>query len=169
MTVPTLTTDRLILRAPRPEDFETYTAFYASPRSLFVGGPRERLENWFTFLALGGHWALKGFGYWMVERRDTGALIGSLGIIEHDGWPEPELGWQLFDAAFEGQGYAREGAMAARDWAAGRGMGPLISLIHPLNEQSVALARRLGAVEEGSFDSPFGALTIWRHPLGGRA
>ena len=42
VTIPTLETDRLILRAPKAEDFEAYAAFCASPRSAGVGGPYNR-------------------------------------------------------------------------------------------------------------------------------
>lgn len=161
---PALTTDRLTLRATRPEDFEAYNAFYGSERSRFVGGPRERLENWFTFLALPGHWALRGYGYWMVEETATGRLLGAVGIVMHDGWPAPELGWQLFEG--EGQGYAQEAALAARDWAAAQGMDELISLIAPDNMRSNALAERIGATRMAEGDSPFGPIAIWLHPKG---
>ena len=37
--IPTLTTDRLTLRAPTEADFPVMAEFYASDRSQFVGGP----------------------------------------------------------------------------------------------------------------------------------
>ena len=38
-TVPTLTTERLILRAPVVDDFPTYALLLASPRANYMGGP----------------------------------------------------------------------------------------------------------------------------------
>ncbi|MDO5630659.1 MAG: GNAT family N-acetyltransferase [Paracoccus sp. (in: a-proteobacteria)] len=161
--IPTVETERLILRAPRREDFDAYDAFYSDVRSIFVGGPRTRFENWFTFLALPGHWALMGFGYWMIELRETGQVIGSAGIIQHLDWPEPELGWQLFEG-FEGHGYATEAAIAARKWAAAQGMAPLVSFVPIPNDRSAMLAQRIGCQHQGTWESPFGILNVWRHP-----
>lgn len=39
------------------------------------------------------------------------AFVGRIGVICHDGWPGPELGWHLFS---EGKGYANEAALAAK-------------------------------------------------------
>ena len=44
--IPTLVTERLILRAPGPEDFEPFAAFYASERASMVGGPESRRDAW---------------------------------------------------------------------------------------------------------------------------
>ena len=38
MTIPVLTTDRLLLRAPNAADFPAYAAFYASQRSIWEDG-----------------------------------------------------------------------------------------------------------------------------------
>ncbi|MDO5704342.1 MAG: GNAT family N-acetyltransferase [Paracoccus sp. (in: a-proteobacteria)] len=159
---PTIETERLTLRQARIEDFEIHNEFYSSERSHFVGGPRDRLENWFTFLALPGHWVVRGYGYWMVDERSSGRLIGAVGIIKHDGWPAPELGWQLFSG--QGNGYAYEAATAARNWSATQGIKELISLISPDNARSISLAQRLGASKVGEGDSPFGPIAVWLHP-----
>ena len=50
--IPTLQTQRLILRAPRQGDFDTFAAFYAGPRASFVGGPLTRELAW-RMLAIG--------------------------------------------------------------------------------------------------------------------
>ncbi|MBV2359720.1 GNAT family N-acetyltransferase [Thalassococcus sp. CAU 1522] len=162
---PELRTDRLILRGPREEDFEAVLAFMSSERSAYVGGPTaDRFAAWRAFLAVMGHWALRGYGFFTLEHRESGALAGRVGVVEHEMWPEPELGWQLFDG-FEGQGYAFEAAVAVRSWAwREHGLGPLISMVVPENSRSVALARRLGARYERDIvllDTPG---QIFRHP-----
>lgn len=165
MTYPTIQTDRLVLRGPRESDFPTVSAFMASPRAYFVGGPiTDEFALWRAFLAVMGHWALRGYGFFTLEHRTTGAIVGRVGIVNHIMWPEPELGWHLFDG-FEGQGYAFEAARAARNWAWREcGLGPLISLIMPDNTRSVALAERLGARLEGELALMGHVGGIYRHP-----
>jgi RimJ/RimL family protein N-acetyltransferase len=162
LPIPTLTTNRLILRAPRETDFPAMLAFNDSPRSGFVGGDAPRQQIWRGLLANIGHWALRGHGFFSVETK-AGDFIGRIGVIYHDGWDEPELGWHLFDG-FEGQGYAVEAARAAKaDYHARITPAPLISYIDPANRKSQALAERLGATPEREtrfFDKP---VMIWRH------
>ncbi|MGC9368153.1 MAG: GNAT family N-acetyltransferase [Paracoccaceae bacterium] len=162
--IPVIETERLILRGPRESDFEAAAAFGASPRAKFVGGSADRWENWRGFLAVIGHWALRGYGFWTLEEKETGAPAGRVGVINHEMWPEPELGWHVFDG-FEGRGYAYEAAKAARDHA-GRemGLGPLISHIHPDNARSIALAERLGATFEREGILLGEPCLVYRHP-----
>ena len=57
-----------------------------------------------------GHWALRGYGIWVVERE--GALIGRIGLWQPEGWPGLEVGWLLGRDAW-GHGYATEAARAS--------------------------------------------------------
>lgn len=163
LPIPVLETGRLILREPREADFVAALAFNDSPRNVFVGGPLERRWIWRGILANIGHWALRGYGFFSVDTRD-GDFIGRVGVIFHDGWDEPELGWHLFDG-FEGKGYALEAALAARaDYHARISNHPPISYIDPANPKSEALAKRLGAVPEREAVFHDHAITVWRHP-----
>lgn len=164
-STPRLETERLILRLPTEADFEAVTTFMSSERSHFVGGPgSDRFAMWRAFLAVLGHWALRGYGFFTLEHKESGAIVGRVGVVFHEMWPEPELGWQLFDG-FEGHGYATEAALAVRDWAwREKGMGPLISLIAPDNTRSIALAERLGAHWESDIDLLGTHGGIYRHP-----
>jgi RimJ/RimL family protein N-acetyltransferase len=161
--IPTLTTDRLILRAPREDDFPAMLAFNDSPRASFVGGGAPRQQVWRYLIANIGHWALRGHGFYSVETK-AGEFIGRIGVIYHDGWDEPELGWHLFDG-HEGHGYCVEAARAARaDYHARLSAKPLISYIDPANPKSEAVAHRLGAAPEREkvfFDK---TINVWRHP-----
>ena len=97
---------------------------------------------------------------------DFDAVAGRLGLVEHDGWPEPELGWHIYEG-FEGRGYAYEGAMAARDHACRvMGMAPMISCIAPENLRSRRLAERMGAVIERETELLGQPCLIYRHPAG---
>ena len=162
--IPTIESKNLILRAPRETDFDALARFSASTRSVFVGGPYERPRAWGSFLAQMGHWSLRGYGMWMIEDRATGAPAGRVGVINNDGWDEPELGWHLFEG-FEGQGVAYEAALAARAYAAEhQGLDALISYVDPANHRSAALARRLGAKIERDGTVNGHACKVWRHP-----
>ena len=164
ISIPTLETDRLILRAPRIEDFEAYVAFNASPRSAGVGGPYTRQAAFSRLSSLIGHWQLRGFGRWMLEEKVTGQPVGVVGLYHPDDWPEPEIAWSLFDAA-EGKGYAQEAAIAARSYAYDvLNWSRVISLTMDGNTRSETLAKRLGAQLDCVFEHPeFGSMNIWRH------
>ncbi|WP_045996765.1 GNAT family N-acetyltransferase [Loktanella sp. S4079] len=163
--IPTLQTKRLTMRAPRWDDFDAYAAFRASDRTKLLGGPFTR-ERAFTQLAeIAGHWALRGFGRWIVADRETDAALGVVGLYYPEGWPEPEIAWSLFANA-EGRGIAQEAAVTARNYAYQTlGWTTAISLIDPANTRSVALAKRLGCTDGETFQhNTLGLMHIWRHP-----
>ena len=166
--IPTLATERLVLRAPEAADFEPYAAFMAGTRAGFLGGPLNRRDAWRSFAGVLGHWALRGFGRWTAALRDSGQAVGLVGLHYPESWPEPEIAWALFEGC-EGRGLACEAAGAVRAHVFGAmGWGRVISLIHVDNARSAALARRLGAVPERAFTHPdFGEMTVWRHAPGG--
>lgn len=146
---PTLTTARLELRGPQKRDFAAFAAWVTgSERMEAVGGTGTYSQAWHGFIAGIGHWNWHGYGFFTVVERASGIATGRVGIINHADWPAPELAWHMFDG-FEGRSYAFEAACAVRDWA-GRtlALAPLISMIAPANTRSLALATRLGAVED---------------------
>lgn len=166
LAIPRLETPRLILRAPEPADFEPLSTFLTDPaRSWGFGTEKDRPAAWRWFALNIGHWALRGYGYFTMELKETGKPCGITGIWEPEGWPEPELGWVAFDG-FEGKGLVREGALRAREWAyAELGFVTLTSNIVPGNARSVALAERLGAWYERSYQNVhMGEEMLYRHP-----
>lgn len=162
--VPVLTTERLVLREPRESDLPAMIAFGESDRTRFIGGRQDRVGTWRIFLAEIGHWALRGHGMWSVDTR-AGTFIGRVGVIHHIGWPEPELGWHLYEG-FEGKGYAYEAALAAREHAQTvLGLGSLITMIAADNHRSLSLAKRLGATLDCALQESGRLIHIYRHPL----
>ena len=163
--IPTLETARLHLRAPLASDFDAYADYGASDRSRATGGPFTRDQSFQRLCALVGHWQIRGYGRWMIADRTTDEPLGVSGLFFPEGWPEPEIAWTVFGPA-EGRGIAFEAAQAVRQYAYGTlGWTTAMSAVDPANTRSVALARRMGCVPEGTFDHPtFGALHIWRHP-----
>jgi RimJ/RimL family protein N-acetyltransferase len=141
--VPTLTTDRLTLRAWRDDDLDAYAAITADPEVMrFMGGPLDRVDTWRQMAVFAGHWELRGYGLWVVER--AGELIGRVGLLKPEGWPGLEVGWLLGRHAW-GHGYATEAARASVEYAWRElGAQELISLIAPDNTPSQRVAQRLG-------------------------
>ncbi len=169
-TIPTLETERMFLRAMREDDIEAEIAFFQTDRSKSVGGPLAAAQVWRAVAGMIGHWALRGYGFWALEEKATGAYLGRAGLWNPHPWPEPEIGWTLMASA-EGKGFAHEGALAARDYAYDRlGWTTAISLIMAGNARSETLARRLGATRAGEYLHPIiGAMNVWRHPSPGQA
>lgn len=163
--IPTLTTERLTLRPPKPTDVGAYADFRASERSHFVGGPFPRDTAWQSLCAVAGTWHLLGYGRWIVTATGEDSPLGLVGLLFPPGWPEPEIGWTMFSAG-EGKGFAYEAAQAARDYAYGAlGWTTAISLIDPANTRSVSLGKRLGCRPDGMFEHEvYGPMHIWRHP-----
>jgi RimJ/RimL family protein N-acetyltransferase len=162
--IPVIETARLVLRAPRREDFEPFAAVFADARSRHMGGPVDRVGAWKMFAMGVAQWALTGFGVWSVADRATGAYCGDVGLLHPPHYPEIELGWTLVAEA-EGRGIAHEAAAAARDWAFGTlGLGTLVSYIDPENARSIRLAERLCARHDASAARPDPEDLVYRHP-----
>jgi RimJ/RimL family protein N-acetyltransferase len=163
--IPVLETKRLRLRAPLASDFEPFTKFRMSDRASGVGGPFTRSQAYSQFGELFGHWILRGFGRWIVADRHTDEPLGVVGLWYPKGWPEPEIAWSVFQNG-EGKGIAFEASLTAREFAYSTlGWTTAISLILEGNPRSFALAHRLGAKFEASYQHPtLGAMQIWRHP-----
>ncbi len=145
MTIPTLTTERLRLRAPQADDFAVYQAFFADAvGSGNYGGPL-RADQAFRVLAADlGHWALRGFGKWMMVRRDTGDAIGGCGLFHPRGWPSAELTWWLMQDQ-RGAGFATEASKAAIVFAYKTlGWTSVETHMRDENEAARKLAARLG-------------------------
>ncbi len=165
LTIPTLETERLILRAPQFSDLDAFTDFCTSERSVGVGGPFPAGQAFQRLSSLIGHWSLRGFGRWMVTDKATGAPLGVVGPMYPVEWPEPEIAWSVFEAA-EGRGIAYEAAQAARAYVYDvLGWETVISCTTEDNTRSIALAKRMGAVADTPFKHPdYGTLLVWRHP-----
>jgi RimJ/RimL family protein N-acetyltransferase len=165
---PDLKTDRLCLRMPVYADFAHRLAFYASDRSVWEGGPFTPRESWRIFASEVGQWPLMGFGPFSIDDRATGDYLGEVGVYQPEGYPEPELGWYVTDAA-EGRGIAAEGARAVMGWARRTfGWDHVDNYIDPGNQRSIALGLRLGGqIVDVPGDDPTDV--VIRHDLRGLA
>ncbi len=171
INTPVLKTPRLVLRAPDLRDFDAYAAFFAAPRSEFVGGRIDRARAWRLFGHHVGHWALRGFGSFAMQPKDGGDALGLLMAWQPEGYPEREIGWVIFSDAAEGKGYAREAARAVLAHVFGTlGWTTAVSYIAPGNARSIVLAERLGAVHDPEAVRPDDdPVVIYRHSPTARA
>jgi [ribosomal protein S5]-alanine N-acetyltransferase len=101
---------------------------------------RERLERML------GYQRDHGFTFWAVTDARTGELLGDCGLIPLEGvGPEVELGYR-FGSRHWGKGYATEAATACRDLGFIRyGLDRIYVDVHPQNEASQKVARKIGA------------------------
>lgn len=161
---PTLTTKNLILRGPQKSDLATFTTWATtSNRLTHLGGNTNEGDAWRGFIAGVGHWQWHGYGFFMITTQDDDTALGRMGVLHHADWPEPELAYHLFDGA-EGRSIAYEAAIAVRHWAGeALKLKPLMSMIHPDNARSIALAKRLGAVPEAEITHDGDPAIMFRH------
>lgn len=157
--VTTLETERLVLRAPVPEDAERLAPMYADPevmRYLGEGQTLTRDETKRSVLRLIEGWKADGFGLFTTVRKEDDVVIGRVGLIlwnpetwetvraSAEGPKELEVGYTI-GRAYWGSGYATEAAAAARDFALDElGARRLIALIIYGNDASENVARKLG-------------------------
>lgn len=164
MGIPTLLTDRLVLRSFRASDWDAYAALNADPavREWLGGNLLSREQAWSQMEAILGQWALRGYGMWAVEA--DGCFAGRVGLLHPADWPEPELAWTLA-APFWGRGLATEAATEVLRWAfASLRQDRLVSYIAPENTRSQNVAKKLGAVQTGKVSLRGYTADVWIHP-----
>ncbi|WP_316858095.1 GNAT family N-acetyltransferase [uncultured Cohaesibacter sp.] len=162
--IPTLETERLLLRSMTFEDWPRYFDLMASKRAQYMNGPHSKSAAWGMFCHDVALWHLFGHGALMIEDKETGSCLGQVGINGGPSYMEKELGWYVYEEA-EGKGYAFEAALCFRDWAFRTlGLETLVSYIEPRNERSIALAERLGAVLDPEAQRNVPEDLVFRHP-----
>lgn len=161
-------TERLVLRDWREEDWPEFFRVTNTPAVMeWLGGvldeegmakQRARVESCRT---------ANGFCFWVVERKEDGALLGFCGLKRADAPGSSitgavEIGWRLREDTW-GQGYAREAATAALNLAFDRfGADEVFAITVEGNAPSWGLMKRLGmtrrdelAYADSRYDPPW--------------
>lgn len=154
-------TARLILRDWRDADWPEFFHVTNTPAVMrWLGGVMDEAGRATMRARLESYRADHGHTFWVVERRDDGALLGFCGLkrSNQSGGPQGmmEVGWRLREDAW-GNGYAKEAAAASLDLAFDRyGADEVIALTVQGNTGSWGLMVRLGMErrEDLDFDSP---------------
>jgi RimJ/RimL family protein N-acetyltransferase len=140
------------MRGWREEDLDAWSRIAADPdlaRMIGDERPKTRSESWQHIAEMAGHWALKGFGHWVLEEQGSGAVVGRAGLLYPPDWPDLEVGWTVAREHW-GKGYAPEAGSAACRWAHDElGARHVVSLILPSNANSIRVAEKLGEMLEG--------------------
>lgn len=160
-----LETARLTMRQWREADFDAFARYYADgDNARFVGGQKDMDQAWRHMALQVGHWQLRGFGYWAIEEKISKTFVGSAGLWRSPGWPELELGYWLVKE-HQSKGYAHEACLRCIEYARDTLHAPsLVSYIDPRNDPSIRLARRLGAVYDGTIElASHGPHCVYRH------
>lgn len=94
-----------------------------------------------------------GIDYLLAVRKDTNETVGQIGLLKET--IENEEVWgigYILLSRFCGNGYASEGAATMADYAFHTlNIPKLICDIRPMNTASIAVARRIGMKQTGSF------------------
>lgn len=169
-----LTTDRLLLRRWREEDQEPFRRLNNDPRVMeYLAGPMAPAFSDRLILRIEQHFERYAFGLWATEFRESGALIGFIGLsvpqFEAPFMPAVEIGWRL-SADYWGKGLATEGARAAMRYGfETAGLPQIVSFTVPENLRSRHVMEKLGMVRnpKDDFDHPGLPLGHWlrRHVL----
>jgi RimJ/RimL family protein N-acetyltransferase len=153
--VPTVESERLVLRGHTLADLDDSLALWGDPEvTRHIGGkPSTREQVWNRLLRYAGHWALMGYGYWVVAEKSGGRFVGEVGLARFERaitpplGEVPEAGWVIAPWA-QGRGYATEAVQASLGWIAReRGATRTVCLIDPPNLPSLRVATKAGFEE----------------------
>ena len=151
-------TPRLDLRQLVREDAPFILELVNEPSWLRFIGDRNvhSLEDAVGYIEKGPleSYAKNGFGLYLVVDRESGASAGLCGLIRRDVLPHVDIGF-AFSPRFWGRGLAFEAASAVM--AYGRdvlGLSPILAIVNPDNEKSIALLEKLGMRFDRMFRLP---------------
>ena len=155
-----ISTSRLRLREYLRADVDERAAMFADEQTMRYYPRLKSRDETVAWV----EWNLEsyrqhGLGLWVVEQKLTGEFLGECGLVVQmvDGAREIELGYSIKRSHW-GRGFATEAAFAVRDHAIEvLGLRRLVSIIHPDNTRSQAVARKVGMRHEKNthvFGSP---------------
>lgn len=166
-------TERLLLRGWREEDKLPYSLLNADPevmRHFPSMLSQQQSDEMVDHMAKA--WEARGFGLWAVERLDTHAFIGSVGL-SLPSWSEVdfvEVGWRLGRRHW-GHGFAPEAARVALRFGFDRldAVGDeIVSFTTTLNLKSQRVMEKIGMRHDPARDFDHPLLPTWdekRHVL----
>jgi RimJ/RimL family protein N-acetyltransferase len=150
-------TPRLTLRDWRADDWPAFWRLTNTPAVMrWLGGVMDEAGQAAARARVESYRAEHGHTFWLVERREDGALLGFCGLKRSNqaGGPQGmmEVGWRLREDAW-GKGYAKEAAAASLDLAFDRfGAEEVIALTVQNNAPSWGLMLRLGMARREDLD-----------------
>lgn len=152
-------TPRLRLRDWTENDLTAFTRLNADPRVMeYFLHPLDERQSRELYLGIRAEIDRKGYGGWVVERKEDGRFLGFTGFhevsFEAFFTPAVEIAWRLCYEAW-GHGYAPEAASACL--AYGRevlGFREVCAFTALANRRSQRVMQKIGMKIAGEFDHP---------------
>ncbi|MFK0049437.1 GNAT family N-acetyltransferase [Streptomyces sp. NPDC090741] len=160
--MPELRTDRLLLRRWRESDLEPWAAMNADPEVReHLGELLTREQSDAVAARMQAEFDERGFGWWALERRETGEFVGRAGLdVVDEGMPFAgvdvadvvDVGWRLTRSAW-GHGYATEAGLACLAFGfEALGLAEIIATTTVANVRSQSVMRRIGMTRDPAAD-----------------
>lgn len=146
-------TERLTFRPYTIDDIDFYTSLWSDPEVVkYIGKglikskkeAERSLKEWIIPAYR------DGLGLYLIQRKGSGEGIGHAGLVKQvvDGQNEIEMGYWLAHP-YWGMGYASEAAGFFINYGREKlQKNRLVSLIHPKNAASIAVAKKAGMLYE---------------------
>jgi len=154
-------TQRLILRRWREEDRAPFAAINADPKVMeYFKAPLTRVESDSFIDRIEDVFAQNGYGFWAVEERGSGKLLGLTGLapvmFDAPFTPAVEIGWRIASDNW-GRGYAPEAARTVLDIGFRHlNLPEIVAFTAVINKNSRRVMEKLGMTQDvaGGFDHP---------------
>lgn len=154
MSFPALETSRLQLREITEADLDAilrihsdrdHMRWYGSDPLEDAEGAKKMIQHFASLRE-----AANPGARWGLQRKDTGALIGTCGLFGwHRAWRKCSLGYEIAQE-HQGHGFMAEALREVLAWGFREmGLNRIEAQVHPSNAPSLELLRRLGFVQEG--------------------
>ena len=155
-------TERLFLREMKENDFDSLYEVLADA-DIMQHYPytfdENRVRNWIQKNM--EIYRIFGFGLWAVCLKETGEMIGDCGLTMQiiKGEIKPEIGYHI-RADKQRQGYAKEAAIAVRDWTFNNTPFNIVySYMRYTNEASAKTAMSYGCKQVDEFTDEINEIT----------
>lgn len=146
MSLPTLYTERLVLRMPTKADLDQIFALGNNPevmRYISFGRTQSYAEAR-TDLRRRIRQSKNGLGYWVTEERQTGIFIGWMALKPLDKTNDIELGYRFMKEHWN-QGYATEAGQRLVHYAfQEKGLERVVAVSLADNEASTRVMEKIG-------------------------
>ena len=151
--------ERLGFRNWKEDDLESFTALNMDPEVMeffHAIATREKTQIFMERMRL--LFLEKGYCYFAVERLDTKAFIGFIGLAEPlytaAFTPCVDIGWRLKKSEWN-NGFATEGALRCLQYAfEDLKLDRIVSTAPLVNKKSQHIMHKIGMKKQGEFDHP---------------
>lgn len=147
-----LTTERLILREVEYTDGPFILELYNTPDFIRFIGNRQisdlQKANDYIRDKLIRSYEVNGYGLYVMIIKSSGESIGICGLVKRAEHSPPDIGFSVLPVHYR-QGYTFEAAGAVLNYARNElKLEKILGLVHPENQASVSLLKKIGIAEE---------------------